>query len=168
MKKRFGIIGMLAVMALWGCGQGEKQDEAPPAATAPAAVEQAVQQAQQTADAAAKQAEQAATAVQEKAAAVQKQAEAVVAKGEKAAADAKASAEKILAPETVTLNPKQGTITLPHKKHADAHGCKTCHGDQTPGPLALGKEKGHALCLGCHKKMQAGPTSCTKCHQKKG
>jgi len=162
MNKKIGVIGMMVVMALWGCGQGEKPAEAPPA------VEQAVQQAQEAAGGMMKQAGQAASAVQEKAAAMQKQAETVVAQGEKAVADVKGAAKEALAPETVTLNPKQGAITLPHKKHAEAHGCKTCHGEQTPGPLALGKEKGHALCLGCHKKMQAGPTSCTKCHQKKG
>lgn len=164
MRKKLSLLGMMTVLMLWGCGQGEKQAEAP--------VEQAMQQAQTAAGAAVKQAEQAATAAQEKAATVQKQAEAVVASGEKAAAEVKATAEKAvdkaLAPETVTLDTKQGAITLPHKKHADAHGCAACHGDQKPGPLALGKEKGHALCQGCHKKMQAGPTSCTKCHQKKG
>lgn len=162
MKKRFGIIGMMAVMALWGCGQGEKQAEAPPA------VEQAVQQAQEAAGGMVQQAEQAASVVQEKATAVQKQAEAVVATGEKAVADVKASAEKALAPETVTLDAKQGAVTLPHKKHADAYGCAACHGDQKPGPLTLGKDAAHALCIGCHKAKQAGPTSCTKCHQKKG
>lgn len=159
MRKKLYVVGMMAALMLWGCGQGEKQAEAP--ATTPAPMEQA----QKAADAAKEQAEKAATAVQEKA-------EAVVAKGEKAAAEVKATAEKTvdkaLAPETVTLDNKQGPITLPHKKHADAHGCAACHGDQKPGPMDLGKEKGHALCQGCHKKMQAGPTSCTKCHQKKG
>ena len=159
MRKKLYLVGMMAVLMLWGCDQGEKQAKAP--ATTPAPIEQAAQQAQEAAGAAMKQAEQAATAVQEKAAAV-------VEKGEKAATEAKASIDKALAPETVTLDNKQGPITLPHKKHAEAHGCAACHGDQKPGPLDLGKEKGHALCQGCHKKMQAGPTICTKCHQKKG
>lgn len=69
--------------------------------------------------------------------------------------------------ETVELDNKNGKVVLAHKKHAEAHGCAACHGEQTPGPFKLGKDAGHALCQGCHKAMKAGPTSCSKCHQKK-
>lgn len=69
--------------------------------------------------------------------------------------------------ETVELDNKNGKVVLAHKKHAEAHGCAACHGDQTPGPFKLGKDAGHALCQGCHKEKKAGPTTCTKCHQKK-
>lgn len=196
MHKKFCVVGVMAVMMLAGCKPAEKQAEAP--LTTPAPVEQAVQKTQETAGTVAKQTEKAATTVEEKAAVVAKKGEkaaaaveekavavakkgekaaavvekkavAVAKKGEKEAAEIKAKAEKALGPpETVTLDNKQGTIVLPHKKHAEAFGCAACHGDKTPGPFTLGKEKGHALCQGCHKQKQAGPTSCPKCHQKKG
>jgi len=69
--------------------------------------------------------------------------------------------------ESVVIDNKNGKVVLLHKKHAEAFGCIVCHGDQQPGPFELGKEKAHALCQGCHKEKKAGPTSCTKCHQKK-
>jgi len=69
--------------------------------------------------------------------------------------------------ESVVIDNKNGKVVLLHKKHAEAFGCVVCHGDQQPGPYELGKKKAHALCQGCHKEKKAGPTSCTKCHQKK-
>lgn len=69
--------------------------------------------------------------------------------------------------ESIVIDNKKGKIVLLHKKHAEAFGCAACHGDQKPGPFELGKEKGHALCQGCHKEKKAGPTTCAKCHQKK-
>ncbi len=69
--------------------------------------------------------------------------------------------------ETIVINNDHGKVVLQHKKHAEAFGCSACHEDQQPGPLELGKDKAHALCQGCHKEKNAGPTSCLKCHQKK-
>ncbi|MEK6201692.1 MAG: hypothetical protein N2A40_04655 [Desulfobulbaceae bacterium] len=69
--------------------------------------------------------------------------------------------------ESIVIDNKNGKVVLLHKKHAEAFSCAVCHGDQKPGPFELGKEKGHALCQGCHKEKKAGPTTCTKCHQKK-
>jgi len=56
--------------------------------------------------------------------------------------------------------------------------CEECH--KTPGkasPRAFMKPSKkdlkkyyvaiHANCIGCHKKMKKGPTSCVKCHPKK-
>lgn len=76
-------------------------------------------------------------------------------------------AKIISPPETVTIDNKNGTVTLPHAKHADAFGCATCHGDTTPGPITLGKDKAHSLCKGCHKEKAKGPTKCSGCHVKK-
>ena len=70
--------------------------------------------------------------------------------------------------ESVVIDNKNGKVFLPHKQHAEAFGCAVCHsGQEHPGPFELGKDKAHALCQGCHKEQQAGPTSCAKCHQKK-
>jgi uncharacterized lipoprotein NlpE involved in copper resistance len=69
--------------------------------------------------------------------------------------------------ESVVIDNNKGKVVLLHKRHAEAYGCAACHGDQKPGPFTLGKDKAHALCQGCHKEKKAGPTSCTKCHQKK-
>ncbi len=69
--------------------------------------------------------------------------------------------------ETIVINNDHGKVVLQHQKHAEAFGCSVCHEDQQPGPLELGKDKAHALCQGCHKEKNAGPTSCLKCHQKK-
>ncbi|MDD3813528.1 MAG: hypothetical protein PHZ02_02690 [Desulfocapsaceae bacterium] len=69
--------------------------------------------------------------------------------------------------ESIVIENKNGKVLLSHKKHAEAYGCAACHGDQKPGPFMLGKDKAHALCQGCHKEKKAGPTSCSKCHQKK-
>ncbi len=139
------------------------------------AVEEAVKATQDAGQAVVKEAGQAAEVVQEKAAAAveaaQEEAASLAAKGEKSvaelAAPVVAEMDAAQAQETVVLVNNQGKITLSHRKHGDAHGCAACHGEQTPGPLTLGKEAGHALCLGCHKEKQAGPTSCTQCHQKK-
>jgi len=69
-------------------------------------------------------------------------------------------------PEVVVLKNTKGNIAMPHKKHSGTFACQRCHGDATPGPMELGKEKGHALCRGCHKEMGSGPTSCNGCHEK--
>ena len=69
-------------------------------------------------------------------------------------------------PEVVILENKKGNIVLPHKTHSDSFDCKTCHGENQPGPLSLGKDAGHNLCKGCHKEKNAGPTNCSGCHTK--
>lgn len=71
------------------------------------------------------------------------------------------------APETITLQAKNGNVTLPHKSHAEKMECKTCHGDATPGKMPdFAKDKAHQLCQGCHKEKGAGPTKCPDCHKK--
>jgi cytochrome c553 len=68
-------------------------------------------------------------------------------------------------PDSVTLTAKNGNVTFNHKAHGTANECKVCH-EGTPGKMELGKDKGHALCKGCHDTKKAGPTKCGECHKK--
>jgi DnaJ-class molecular chaperone len=88
----------------------------------------------------------------------------------------------------IKLESKMGTITFPHKTHAD-HGakCETCHHTSKPGetPKACttchGKEAkdktpkmmdaAHKLCRACHEKAvaegkKAPGKECKSCHVK--
>lgn len=68
--------------------------------------------------------------------------------------------------EKVVLQAKNGNVTFTHRDHAKQMDCKTCHAG-TPGKMAdFNKDKGHALCIGCHKEKGAGPTKCAECHKK--
>lgn len=73
-----------------------------------------------------------------------------------------------IAPTSIlVLENKKGNVSFSHKTHIDSVDCVKCHGTEAPGPIALGKEKGHDLCQGCHKENKAGPTKCGDCHEKK-
>ncbi|MFA6499485.1 MAG: cytochrome c3 family protein [Desulfurivibrionaceae bacterium] len=159
MKKKLCVVAMMSALILGGCGQNEKKAEAPPPETM-VTVEQAGKTTERTASAVQEKAVATTAKVREKAAVVGE-------KGKQVAAEIKTAAEKVAAESLVIAN-RNGKVVLSHGKHAKAHGCAACHGDQKPGPLTLGKDAAHALCLGCHKKKQAGPTGCTQCHQKKG
>jgi predicted CXXCH cytochrome family protein len=66
----------------------------------------------------------------------------------------------------VVLKNKNGDVTFDHSKHAKVD-CTKCHADAKGGKMApLGKEKGHATCLDCHKAEAKGPTKCNECHKK--
>lgn len=68
--------------------------------------------------------------------------------------------------ETLVLEAKNGNVTFSHQKHAKTIDCSTCH-QGTPGKIAdFGKDKAHALCIGCHKEQKAGPARCNECHKK--
>jgi predicted CXXCH cytochrome family protein len=68
-------------------------------------------------------------------------------------------------PEPLVLEAKNGNVSFSHQKHA-AIDCSTCH-QGTPGKIPdFGKDKAHALCIGCHKERNAGPTKCGECHKK--
>ncbi|MDH4320577.1 MAG: cytochrome c family protein [Desulfobulbaceae bacterium] len=115
-------------------------------------------------EAARKQTGEFATALKEESAPVMKKTgAALVVAGEKM----QQAADALSAPETVVLDNKNGKVTLPHRQHGKALGCAACHGDKAPGAMALGKDKAHALCKGCHKEKGTGPTACTGCHEKK-
>lgn len=74
------------------------------------------------------------------------------------------------APESIVLKNTKGDVTFAHKKHEAAGSlkdCKACHAEATGGKIgALGKDKGHAACLDCHKKSGKAPTKCGDCHKK--
>ncbi|MEI6702550.1 MAG: cytochrome c3 family protein [Deltaproteobacteria bacterium] len=78
------------------------------------------------------------------------------------------------APDSMVLKgPTKGDITFGHKKHEDGgllKDCKACHAEAAGGKIgAMGKEKGHAGCLDCHRKTTGNPkvpTKCGECHKK--
>ncbi len=70
------------------------------------------------------------------------------------------------APDSVTMNAKNGNVTFDHKKHSASGDCKVCHGEGTPAKLTLDKAAAHKLCIDCHKAKAAGPTKCGECHKK--
>jgi len=81
---------------------------------------------------------------------------------------------------------KKPPVTFEHAKHAkfecskchhkwDGKGtpraCETCHKLKKEGKKLSLKNAAHKTCRGCHRKMKkakkkAGPTKCSKCHQK--
>ena len=69
------------------------------------------------------------------------------------------------APDSVTMEAKNGNVTFNHKAHA-AGDCKSCHGEGTPAKVDLDKAAAHKLCIDCHKAKSAGPTKCGECHKK--
>jgi predicted CXXCH cytochrome family protein len=76
------------------------------------------------------------------------------------------AASAATAADTVVLKAKNGDVTFDHKKHSSSGDCKSCHGEATPGKIALGKDAAHKLCKGCHESKKAGPTKCGDCHKK--
>ncbi|MEK7388661.1 MAG: c(7)-type cytochrome triheme domain-containing protein [Elusimicrobiota bacterium] len=93
-----------------------------------------------------------------------------------------AAAETKEAPEFIVYDKaKNGTVTFPHKKHAEMAGkCDACHGGETPifaqkkteGMLMKDMYAGK-LCGACHDGKKHGETvvfpakgACGKCHKK--
>lgn len=59
----------------------------------------------------------------------------------------------------------KGDVTFDHAAHmARRERCRTCHGDGPVRKVALGKDRAHVLCVGCHASSRAGPKSCGGCH----
>ncbi len=77
-----------------------------------------------------------------------------------------APAKPLHVADVIVLEASQGKVTLPHLVHARQFPCATCHGEATPGKMALDKESAHALCRDCHQARGAGPTACGGCHRK--
>jgi predicted CXXCH cytochrome family protein len=68
-------------------------------------------------------------------------------------------------PEPLVLKAKNGDVSFSHQKHKTID-CGTCHQGE-PGKIPdFGQQKAHALCIGCHKERNAGPTKCGECHKK--
>ncbi len=76
-------------------------------------------------------------------------------------------ASAALAADCVVFPASMGKVTFPHKLHQQKlKNCKLCH-EKAPGKIeGFDKAKAHALCITCHKKMNAGPTTCKDCHKK--
>jgi hypothetical protein len=81
-------------------------------------------------------------------------------------APAKPAVQSAGVPDVIILESKQGQISFPHQAHAKDYSCAICHGDGTPGGLALPMDVAHSLCRDCHKAKGAGPTTCSGCHKK--
>lgn len=107
--------------------------------------------------------DQFAAALQEEEAAVKEEPASVV----KAEEKVKSAMDEEDAPLELVIENEKGAITLPHRMHAKTFGCLVCHGPGKPEHLDLGKVKAHALCKGCHKEKEKGPTNCNGCHAKK-
>lgn len=68
-------------------------------------------------------------------------------------------------PAQVKYVAERGDVTFDHAAHlARREACKTCHGDGPVRKLELGKQRAHALCVGCHAARRAGPKGCYDCH----
>jgi c(7)-type cytochrome triheme protein len=70
----------------------------------------------------------------------------------------------------ISLPAKPGAVTFNHKTHA-ALKCTDCHKDDKGGKIdglgaTMNKDKAHAACQACHKKMAKGPQKCAECHKK--
>ena len=67
------------------------------------------------------------------------------------------------APELVAIAATAGPVSFDHRQH-DRHPCSICHRTNPPAKVALGKEKAHQLCKGCHLE-EGGPVACAGCHR---
>jgi len=70
-------------------------------------------------------------------------------------------------PREVVFPAKLGDVAFRHDRHLDRReACRSCHEGKV-GKVAIDKERGHALCTGCHKE-KGGPTACSACHAIQG
>jgi cytoskeletal protein RodZ len=158
---------MLAAVALWigACGSQEQTPAtpAPPAVTAPPQAPPPAPAAEPAAPATAPAApdKPAATTTEPPPAPTPTPAPAVT-----ASAPAKPAVQSVGVPDIIILPSKQGQISFPHQAHAKEYSCDICHGDGTPGGLALPMDVAHSLCRNCHRDKGAGPTTCSGCHKK--
>lgn len=140
------------------------------AVEAAAATESSVQAAtKQASEVAAKVEDKAAEATEagkEAVAAVAGAGAAAVAAVEKKAAEATQAVAEAVSGDNIVVENTYGKVTFNHKVHSEAFDCALCHGEGEPGALAMGKEKAHAACKGCHQEQGAGPTKCSECHVK--
>lgn len=78
-----------------------------------------------------------------------------------------AAAIGIAAQEVYTYEARNGNVTFDHQKHIAwvDNNCAACHGEGTPGAIAIDKDAAHgAACKDCHVEMAKGPTRCGECH----
>lgn len=82
-------------------------------------------------------------------------------------------------PAQIVFPGKLGKVAFSHAKHQQqlqiacvtchhtGEGtvkCSSCHGTKGEAPVI--KDAYHKLCMGCHKKKDAGPYNCKGCHKK--
>jgi len=82
------------------------------------------------------------------------------------ASNALAAADK--GPAEITLKSEAGKkpAAFPHAKHQAKGDCDACHKSADfPADKKWSMKNGHALCQGCHKAKNAGPTKCDGCHK---
>lgn len=81
----------------------------------------------------------------------------------------KAADHPPVAPSVIVLKSVSGKrpAIFPHAKHQTRHDCDTCHKNENfPKDNKWDLKTGHALCMGCHKAKNEGPTKCNNaCHQ---
>ena len=55
-----------------------------------------------------------------------------------------------------------------HSQEGETPSCNECHNASSAKDMGIAglKEAYHGNCMGCHKKMEMGPTGCTECHAK--
>jgi hypothetical protein len=64
-----------------------------------------------------------------------------------------------------TFKAYNGDVNFDHVGHRKNFTCGDCH-DGPPKFIALNHDSAHKLCLGCHKKLGAGPLRhCGDCHK---
>ncbi len=69
------------------------------------------------------------------------------------------------APTQVRYVTAKGDVTFDHAAHvARREPCRTCHGTGQVQKVALGKQRAHVLCVGCHAAAKVGPKACWHCH----
>jgi hypothetical protein len=70
-----------------------------------------------------------------------------------------------LTANAINLKAYNGNIEFDHMGHRKNFACTDCH-EGPPRHFEMTKESAHKLCLGCHKKVGAGPlVHCSDCHK---
>lgn len=73
-----------------------------------------------------------------------------------------------VAPAEIILKTEEGKkpAVFPHAKHQANNACDACHKNANfPADKKWDFKQGHALCMGCHKAKNEGPTKCNGCHE---
>ncbi len=70
-----------------------------------------------------------------------------------------------IAAEASVFKAYNGDVEFDHKLHRGKFPCSDCH-EGSPRHFDLDKASAHKLCIGCHKKVNAGPAQhCSDCHK---
>jgi hypothetical protein len=71
-----------------------------------------------------------------------------------------------VAPDKVVRETRYfGTVTIDHTAHLTQRAsCQNCHDPGPVGKIAFTPRTAHERCIGCHRSLERGPTSCRDCH----